>query len=90
MILKVKLSESTKTNIGNIKTYYFDSKDKVTMGYIIGMAVEQTGDISDKEWENGINYVLYKKGKSKTISTSISLRKEVFEKINNLSDKLQL
>lgn len=90
MILKVKLSESTKTNIGNIKTYYFDSKDKVTMGYIIGMAVEQTGDISDKEWENGINYVLYKKGKSKTISTSISLRKEVFEKINNISDKLQL
>lgn len=90
MILKVKLSESTKTNIGNIKTYYFDSKDKVTMGYIIGMAVEQTGDISDKEWKNGINYVLYKKEKSKTISTSISLRKEVFEKINNISDKLQL
>lgn len=90
MILKIKLSESTKTDIYKMKTYFFDSKDNITMGYIIGLAVDQTSDILDEEWKNGINYFLCKKEKSKTISTSISLRKEVFEKIKSISEKLQL
>lgn len=88
MILKLKMKDDSKKNIEIIKSHFFDDSDKITAGYIIGLAVERTNEISDREWYDAINSVLYENGISGK-STSVSLRQEIFERITKIKDKLQ-
>lgn len=89
MILKIKMKDDSRKNIEIIKSHFFSETDKITAGYIIGLAVERTTDISDCEWKTTVNDILYEKESSKSISTSISLRQEIFEKINQIKEMLQ-
>ncbi len=88
MILKLKMKDQSRKNIEIIKSHFFDASDKITAGYIIGLAVERTKDISDSEWKNAMNRVLYENGSSGS-STSVSLRQEIFEEITQIKEKLQ-
>mgnify|MGYP000004794221 FL=1 len=88
MILKLKMKDGSRRNIEIIKSHFFDDSDKITAGYIIGLAVEKTSKITDGEWLDAINSVLYENGVSGK-STSVSLRQEIFERITKIKDKLQ-
>lgn len=88
MILKLKMKDQSRKNIEIIKSHFFDVSDKITAGYIIGLAVEKTNEISDSEWKNAINSVLYENGSSGN-STSVSLRQEIFARITQIKEKLQ-
>ncbi len=88
MILKLKMKDDSRKNIEIIKSHFFDDSDKITAGYIIGLAVERTNEITDSEWYDAINSVLYENGTSGK-STSVSLRQEIFERITKIKEKLQ-
>ncbi|MGN0538953.1 MAG: endonuclease/exonuclease/phosphatase family protein [Candidatus Fimenecus sp.] len=88
MILKLKMKDQSRKNIEIIKSHFFDASDKITAGYIIGIAVERTKDISDSEWKNAMNRVLYE-NESSGNSTSVSLRQEIFEEITQIKEKLK-
>lgn len=89
MILKLKMKDDSKKNIEIIKSHFFDPSDKITAGYIIGLAVERTTDISDEEWENAMKKIFNEKVSSKAKSTSVSLRQEIFDRITNIKERLQ-
>lgn len=89
MILKIKMKDASRKNIEIIKSHLFSEKDKITAGFIVGLAVERTTDISDCEWKATVDDIFYEKESSKSISTSISLRQEVFEKISQIKEMLQ-
>ena len=82
------MKDGSRRNIEIIKSHFFDDSDKITAGYIIGLAVEKTSEITDGEWLDAINSVLYENGVSGK-STSVSLRQEIFERITKIKDKLQ-
>lgn len=88
MILKIKMKDSSRKNIEIIKSHLFSETDKITAGYIIGLAVERTTDISDCEWKAAVEEIFYVKESLKSISTSISLRQEIFDKINQIKEML--
>ena len=81
MILKVRMKRETRENIKIIKQYFFDEKDKITSGYIIGLVIDKRIDITDFDWEGIISKIFCEKESGEANSTSISLRKETYDRI---------
>lgn len=91
MILKLKLKENSRKNISVIKSHFFNSEDKITAGYVIGIAVEQTANLSDNEWKVALDNLLSKKetSKSQSTSTSISLRAAIYNRLAQIKEILE-
>ncbi|QSX04782.1 hypothetical protein JYG23_08685 [Sedimentibacter sp. zth1] len=89
MILKVRMKEEAKKNIGVIKKHFFDKNDKITSGYIVGLAVENSSNISKVEWDNVIKKLFSDKKGIEAKSTSVSLRQEIYDKILDIQNMLQ-
>ena len=89
MILKLKLKENSRKNISVIKSHSFATEDKVTAGYVIGLAVEQTSDFSDNEWKAALDNLLSKKEASQSTSTSLSLRADIYNRLAQIKENLE-
>lgn len=81
MILKIRLNKKNIENINIIKNHYFDVNDKITSGYIVGLAVDNLPD--NVNWKELI-LNRDKKGIGESKSTSLSLRQDTYEKLINL------
>lgn len=90
MILKTRLSERARENIGRIKRHSFSAGDRITAGYVMGMAVEETAELPEEMWKEAANRMLEKgpAGTSPGASTSLSLRQSVYEQLCRVQERV--
>lgn len=90
MILKTRLTERSRENIERIKKQNFSAEDRITAGYIMGMAVEETAELPEEMWKEAANRLL-DKGPARTspgVSTSLSLRQSVYEQLCRAQERV--
>lgn len=90
MILKTRLTERSRDNIERIKKQNFNAEDRITAGYIMGMAVEETAELSEEMWKEAVDRMLDKghAGTSPGASTSLSLRQSVYERLCRAQERV--
>lgn len=81
MILKVRMSQESQTNLAVLKRRFFDSEDKITAGYLIGLAVDQITDSREVRWERAMEKLSAEKEGAAAKSTSLSLRQSVYQRL---------
>ncbi len=89
MILKIRIKETSRKNIKIIKKHFFDDSDKVTAGYLIGLAVEKTKGFPEGDWKAVLKHTLHEGEAAEAKSTSVSLRQEIYERIGQTKEMLQ-
>lgn len=90
MILKTRLTERSRENIERIKKQNFSAEDRITAGYIMGMAVEETAELPEEMWKEAADRMLDKgpAGTSPGASTSLSLRQSVYEQLCRVQERV--
>lgn len=91
MVLKIRLQEESEQNIEILKKYFYP-KDRITAGYIIGLAVDKMKEIPNDEWikvytDTNTNN---ESKSSEARSTSISLRQNVYDLLNKRKEQLEI
>ena len=90
MILKIRLTDQSRESIARIKSIRFpDSGSRIRPGYIVGLAVEETAALAEDTWRTAITNMYPKeRGEANSTSTSLSLRRPVYEQLCRAREKI--
>lgn len=90
MILKSRLNERTKENIKDYKVKFYNEEDRVSTGFLIGLASEKIDDLTDEILENALQICAARKDDNvDNASMSITLRQDVYDKILQFQKRLE-
>lgn len=81
MILKVRIGTRSREHIMALKQFWFHPEDRITAGYIIGLAVEGTARLSAEDWNDVMEHLPREKQEEESRSTSLSLRQAVYDSV---------
>lgn len=91
MILKTRMTDHSRKNIAILKARHFSAADRITAGYIIGIAADETARLPEEEWKAAVNDMLHEKEASgaRSSSTSVSLRQSVYEQLCQAQERVR-
>lgn len=89
MVLKSRLNERTRRNIMDFKVKFFDPNDRVSNGYLIGLASEKINDFTEEVIETAVRVCAAKSGDD-NVPVSITLRQDVYEKLLQFQKKIEV
>ncbi len=89
MIIKIRLKEESRKNLETLKNHYFSPKDRITAGYIIGLATENISDISDEEVKCYFQDLIDRNYVGESKPTSLSLRQGVYDRIEQMQKNIE-
>lgn len=90
MILKSRVNERTKENIKNYKAKFYNEEDRVSTGFLIGLASEKIDELTDEILENALQICAARKDDTtENASMSITLRQDVYDTILQFQKRLE-
>ena len=89
MIFKLRLQDHAQKDMEAIKARHFSPEDKITAGYLVGVAVEHLPTLDDPRWDSAVEEITRRERRSTSKSTSLSLRQGIYDQLLLTQSNLQ-